>query len=55
MNEVERYFMRNDNANTSIKNPGYIDSCKNPKAARMCYLNPSGFRPDTCEKIQMLI
>ena len=54
-NEVERYFIRNNNANTSIRNPGYVDSCKNPKVVRMCYLNPNGFGPDTYEKIQMLI
>ena len=55
MNEVERHFIRNDNTNTSMKDPGHVDSCKNPKAIRMCYLNPNGFGPDTHEKTQMLI
>ena len=55
MNEVERYFIRNDNVNSSIRHPGYVDSCKNPKAVRMWYLNPNRFGLDTHEKTQMLI
>ena len=50
MHEVERYFIRNDDKNTNMKHPGYVDSIKNSKAVRMCCLNPNGFGPDAHEK-----
>jgi len=37
-----------------IQNSGRVDSIKQSEVMRLFYINPRGFGPEKCEKIEML-